>query len=1264
MNKKFFVKVFLPAVLMFLVSLSGYSQNLHYERYLNDGDIRCLEKYEHDPYGLLWIGTSNGFYVVHNSIWDEYKNVRQRDGGSIPFSSIKSITPYKGKALVLSNHGIVCFDAINGVSSAPLSYLGNTIVPDIVVGMDSIVFLYSSAFKSAFEFNFLNEEIVLVKTFEDSSYDFSLFSAKPIKNNPGGLYLFGHDMGVLYMNMRKGQFSVLDQIPSDIYAKSCTVDNEGHIWVASRSQGILHYSHNVVTGECTLLHKFDETNSPFQKGSHVAALQTNALKSVIVSTDNSVFVIHLKDGSDPMFEVIDSFLARSAPVVMSLSKFNVLLGTENRGLTNVRKSFLTSITRSSLNTKNIISSNDVYALYDDAPNKLIWIGTAAGIDCMDYDNNVVRLSNIYSSSHIVSIAGYGNDYLLVVSTAKGLMLYNKNTGTYSDYRTESIPQHSLSSAEYSKIRLANKDSNTIAIMNMNSTNYLLNIETGEASRFDFQFSERNEFVTPILVNTQNHALFNSANAIYELEYSTLETRRLYYSQDSIISGITAVSQKPMYFAKGNTIYSLQPSINELKILGQVDLFENVTIKDLKIDGNGLLWVVDDAGQIYSFNLENSHVRIYPAELYNKNNFDSNVSIGSSVGNVYFTGSNGILAVNPNSYVPNDYDSCTFSLLEVNVGDQRIKAGNIPDGRLKVLNNFSALKVKLNVINNNSLCGIKFKYTLSDDNGDIQQVISTNDVFEVTSLSPGSYSLKVSALTTDGWSADNGLLEIRVVRKPMESILAWILYILLIVSAVAGVCVYMIRKSKTVGTNNNPGLIENQDSDAAKIRFITRLAHDIRSPLSLVYNPLRDIRDDSRDNPQLYKKLTRALVQVNKASRLATAAMNVQKLSQTEDMVQLVNINLNEWLATLMLEYNIDCEAKGLQLEFEPESKIQSIKADVTKVEVAVSNMLQNAIQSNQSGVIKVATSFPSQRFIRISVADQGNGFEGDGESMFDVNPNKDAVEGYGIGLAYARKIVTKMNGRLAAEHNADGGTTLVLDIPLLMSYAVNSNSEQHMHQPQQQNANVSVDTKKVTLLIVDDQQDVLDFIKEELEDKFKNILTAHNGIEALVQIDSNKPQFVVSDIMMPQMNGFELCQSLKTNVKISHLPIIALSSKTEAANQISFFKQGPDDFIGKPFDVNHLYSVIVKHLTKRMQIASDYQSGAFKKLTTQHSFSAADDKFIVKLQEVIGTAKNADDVNLSELANVFSLSQKEVSQKIEDLIGVSVKKYLSNYFVE
>ena len=270
-----------------------------------------------------------------------------------------------------------------------------------------------------------------------------------------------------------------------------------------------------------------------------------------------------------------------------------------------------------------------------------------------------------------------------------------------------------------------------------------------------------------------------------------------------------------------------------------------------------------------------------------------------------------------------------------------------------------------------------------------------------------------------------------------------------------------------------------------------------------------------------------------------------------------------------------------------------------------------------------------------------------------------------------------LDGTIKAEKNEGPGSTFTIEIPDdLADRFRNQNTKQQtaastatpdyapVDDDDKMVEEVDFDTKSMTLLIVDDQEDILQFIKDEYAPLFKTIYTAHDGKEALELIRQRMPNVVVSDIMMPRMNGFELCKTIKTDLELSSIPVILLTSRSDPKNQDMGYKMGADSFLPKPFDSKLLYKIIRSQLKNRFDIKRQYATSFFSAITEDQTFSAADEQFVLKLNRFIKENLSNTMLGVDMIVDHMNVSRTTLFNKMNSLVGVSTNKYIRRIRME
>ena len=347
-----------------------------------------------------------------------------------------------------------------------------------------------------------------------------------------------------------------------------------------------------------------------------------------------------------------------------------------------------------------------------------------------------------------------------------------------------------------------------------------------------------------------------------------------------------------------------------------------------------------------------------------------------------------------------------------------------------------------------------------------------------------------------------------------------------------------------------------------------------------------------------------------------------------------------------------------------------VDLDTKMVETAVNNIMTNAIKYSDTGTITVSTGHDKGR-IWIKFHDEGRGFTCRPEELFKrYYRENENIPGYGLGLSHAKLMIELLDGTIKAEKNDGPGSTFTIEIPDDLGQRINVPQSkpqitaapeptqfENIEEPVTVDE-VNFDTKSMTLLIVDDQDDILQFIKDEYSPLFKTIYTAHDGKEALDLIRQRMPNVVVSDIMMPRMNGFELCKTIKTDLELSSIPVILLTSRSDPKNQDMGYKMGADSFLPKPFDSKLLYKIIRSQLKNRYEIKRQYATSFFTAISEDQTFSAADEQFVLKLNRFIRENLSNTMLGVDMIVDHMNVSRTTLFNKMNNLVGASTNKYI------
>ncbi|QIA07693.1 substrate-binding domain-containing protein [Draconibacterium halophilum] len=478
--------------------------------------------------------------------------------------------------------------------------------------------------------------------------------------------------------------------------------------------------------------------------------------------------------------------------------------------------------------------------------------------------------------------------------------------------------------------------------------------------------------------------------------------------------------------------------------------------------------------------------------------------------------------------------------------------------------------------------------------------------------------------------------------------------------------------------------ELEEATQAKLTFFTNISHEFKTPLTLIKGPLESLIEekmppsDIKKNYQIMHRNTHRLLQ------MINQLLDFRMIENKKMRIKASENNLDDFLNDICASFQTLADKKDISLTYESTIKYPVIWFDYEKIEKVMFNLLSNAFKfTPQKGRIKIILrkhkinnpGLFAEEFC-IEVKDSGEGIpKEDLPKIFERYYQKDEsriVKGSGIGLNFSRELVELHRGRIKVESTEGEGTSVFVWLPVGNLHLVedemikNRNIETSpnedypfLDEPQTAEAIDSlIPDKEATfsILITEDMPDMLDYLRMMLKDRYK-IYTATNGKEGIEQVLEEEPDLIISDIMMPKMDGFEMTRQLKSDTKTSHIPIILLTAKTSIKNKIEGMEDGADYFIEKPFSKALLLSTINNLLVSRKKLREHYRETlSFKE--TENGINQLDQQFLKKLRHIILENIGHDDINVDELASKLGLSRVHLYRKVKKITDMSVSEFV------
>ncbi len=539
-------------------------------------------------------------------------------------------------------------------------------------------------------------------------------------------------------------------------------------------------------------------------------------------------------------------------------------------------------------------------------------------------------------------------------------------------------------------------------------------------------------------------------------------------------------------------------------------------------------------------------------------------------------------------------------------------------------------------------------------------VSRGNSISYANLPPGKYTLHLRAAThggnTDPARYATRSLDITVLPPWWGSSWAYAGYAIL-VAGIFAVWFYWYRRHKNHQLAERQKLFEiekEKELNQNKVEFFTEIAHEIRTPLTLINGPLEIIQEMDIRDEKLNKNLDVIATNTRRLLNLASQLLDFQKMGANKLTLNYETVNVSELLQETVdrFEPTFTHQHKELKVEQLEKGILANIdKEAITKI---LSNLFNNALKYGREHIAVSLTRHDGN--FSVSVYSDGEKIPADkAEQIFEPFYQNEEVKnkrGVGIGLALARSLALLHKGSLMLDTQSPGNT-FVLTVPLNMDEAAMDESQALSEADLPLNEGIATDEcpKGNVILIVEDEESIRNFMKERLSELFI-VETAPNGKTALEILRKEHVDLIVSDVMMPGMNGFDLCKAIKRDINLSHIPIIFLTAKNDTDSKINGLKAGAEAYIEKPFSYNYLKAQILSLLGNRRKERESFAKRPFFPMENMQ-MSKEDEEFMNKVMEVINANIEDETFNVERMATELAMSRSSLLRKIKTLFNMS-----------
>ena len=563
-----------------------------------------------------------------------------------------------------------------------------------------------------------------------------------------------------------------------------------------------------------------------------------------------------------------------------------------------------------------------------------------------------------------------------------------------------------------------------------------------------------------------------------------------------------------------------------------------------------------------------------------------------------------------------------------------------------------LTLEFSLLDFNNPRGLVYEYCVG--NGAWVRNPQGINVIQLSHLQPGVYPIQVRARSGDICS-EIKTITIEVTPPWYRTIWAYILYFL-ILAALVGFLIYAYRRRA------------NRQMDEEKMKFLINATHDIRSPLTIILSALKKIKGS--ENPAVDTIEHNAQRILN----LVNQILDVRKIDKQQMQLHCQQTDLVAFTEGVCRMFDFPAKERDIHFTFDHEG-LDKLDAwiDRTQFDKVISNLLSNAFKYSTDGgsvAVNLKRLDSDRGMLELSVSDNGVGIDEDSlKHIFDrfyqgSNSRRMHVNGTGIGLNLCKMIVGMHHGTIEAHNRTDDkGAVFTVRLPLGKDHLKPEELDTQTEIVQLSRAKTS--SSKSHVLIVDDDLEMARYVSSELGRYYKFGICP-NGKEGLKELLTNEYDVVVSDVMMPEMDGFTMLRMVKTNINISHIPVIMLTSKADVANRLEGLERGADAFLAKPFDMEELHMVIENLVQSRLRLKGKYSGAqqAQAEKVDQPEVRGNDEVLMERIMKAINKNISDSDFNVERLTQEVGISRVQLHRKMKELTGISTSEFIRNIRLE
>lgn len=705
-----------------------------------------------------------------------------------------------------------------------------------------------------------------------------------------------------------------------------------------------------------------------------------------------------------------------------------------------------------------------------------------------------------------------------------------------------------------------------------------------------------------------------------------------------------------------------------------------------------LWVISE-NTLAKFDPENGTFEHYNEKHLQKEIYFSEASPAILQNQLILGTDAGILKINPAAFSKSSYTPpIVFTSLKIQGVQQQLDLDDLEELKLKPdERNVSFQFAALDYVNPTS---INYAYRLKGLEEKWNEVENSRTASYIN-LPPGNYELQIRSTNSDGvWTDNVRKLSVTVIPTFRETYWAVLLYIILFIlftATIVYIILYIYKLRHQI-------YMEQQLSNI-KLRFFTDISHELRTPLTLITSPVGEVLEHEPLTPSARKLLTVVHNNTERMLRLVNQILDFRKIENKKMKLLLEKTDIIELLQKVMGNFHLIAEEKNINFRLQTDKESIHCWIDQDKVEKIIFNLLSNAFKYTPANKSITVYAHTTKDKVVISVADEGIGIDPKKQQTlfqrFETLVNNNILQpSSGIGLSLVKELIELHQGNIQVNTETGMGSEFIVTLPLnqkvyegkentefILSDAPSThNQKQDKHKiisktseknvilqekMEEKDTDNNTDRYPISVLVVEDNAELRNFLNDILSGTYK-VIEATNGKEGLEQALQHVPDFIISDVMMPVMDGLDMVKAIKAHRDVCHIPIILLSAKSSLDDRISGLEQGIDDYITKPFSSTYLKTRIKSLLHQRKQLQELYleQWSDQKKENPVPTLLVEveperpqivpfDEVFMKRVMEIMHNQMDNSKLTIDEFAQELGMGRTVFYQKLKSIVGLS-----------